>query len=280
MRLTVSSYSFEAIPLEGALAVVQSMGFKGTDIGGFHNRGKASLEPDQVAQNPQHYADYLKKLLDKYELHAFDYFVQFGSSPEERALTDPNPSVQQQNYQSIEGIAQFCKMLAIPTITVLPGLDDPSRPLEQNLELSGQGLKRYVEICGEYGVTVCYEPHMGSVADTPELALNLVERAHGIKIALDYSHFVLQYIPVERIHPLLPHAGHIHIRSARPGKLQTRWVEGTIDFVDIINRLKAQKYEHCLSIEYVCQDWFDGFQIDTLSETMVAKAALEAYIPV
>lgn len=88
MRLTVSSYSFEAIPLEGAIAIVRAMGFKVTDIGGFHSRGRASLEPDAVGENPQHYADYLKKLLDRYELHTFDYFVQFGSSPDERAITD------------------------------------------------------------------------------------------------------------------------------------------------------------------------------------------------
>ncbi|MEO8606485.1 MAG: sugar phosphate isomerase/epimerase [Chloroflexota bacterium] len=280
MRLTVTSYSFEAIPLEGALAVVKSMGFKGTDIAGFHNRGKASLEPDAVGQNPQHYADYLKRLMDTYELLVFDYFVQFGSSTDERALTDPNPAVVEQNIQSIKGIAQFCKTLAIPSVTVLPGVDDPSRTLEQNLELAGKGLKRYVEICGEYGVTVCFEPHMGSVVAKPELALNLIERAPGVKLALDYTHFVLQYIPLERIHPLLPHAGNFHIRPARPGKLQTRWIENTIDYFDIINRLKALKYEHCMAIEYVCQDWYDGFQLDTLSETMIAKAALEPHVPV
>jgi sugar phosphate isomerase/epimerase len=280
MRLTVSSYSFEAIPLEGALGIVKAMGFKGTDIGGFHSRGKASLEPDAVGEHPQNYADYLKRLLDQYELHAFDYFVQFGRSPDERALTDPDPAVAEKNFKSIAGIAQFCKTLGIPGITVLPGVDDSVRPLEQNLELAGKGLKRYVEICGEYGVQVSFEPHMGSVTQTPELALNLAERAPGVKMAVDYSHFVLQYIPIERIHPLLEHAGHIHIRSARPGKLQTRWVEGEIDFVDIINRLKVLKYEHCLSIEYVCQDWFDGFLVDTLHETVVAKAALEAHVPV
>jgi len=280
MRLTVSSYSFEAIPLEGALAVVQAMGFKGTDIGGFHKRGRASLEPDAVGANPQEYADHLKRLLDKYELYAFDYFVQFGSSPDERALTDPDRAMLEQNYQSIDGIGRFCKLVGIPTVTVLPGVDVPSQPQEHNLDLAGKGLKHYVEICGTYGVTVCFEPHMGSVAHTPELALNVVERAPGVKLAVDYSHFVLQSIPVERIHPLLAHAGHFHIRPARPGKLQTRWVEGTIDFLDIIQRLKGLAYEHCLSIEYVCQEWFDANQLDTLSETMVAKAALEGYVPV
>ncbi|MBX3085109.1 MAG: sugar phosphate isomerase/epimerase [Anaerolineae bacterium] len=280
MRLTVSSYSFEAIPLDGALAVVKSMGFNETDIGGFHQRGRASLEPEEVAAQPQKMADDLRRLLDKHQLRACDYFVQFGTSPGHRALTDLDPAVPAKNIKTMEGIAKFVKALGLHNVTVLPGVDEPSRPLEQNLDLAGAGLKRYVEICGEQGAQVSFEPHMGSVADTPELALAIVERAPGVKFAVDYSHFVLQYIPVERIHKLLPHAGHVHIRPARPGKLQTRWAENQIDFVDMIKRLQALNYQGCASIEYVCSDWFDVNQVDTLNETMVTKEALLPYISV
>ena len=280
MRLTVSSYSFEAIPLDGALAVVKAMGFKETDIGGFHQRGRASLEPEDVAAQPQKWADELRRLLDKHELRACDYFVQFGTSPSHRALTDLDPSVPARNIKAMEGIVQFCKLLEIHNITVLPGVDEPSRPLEQNLDLAAAGLKRYVEIAGAQRVQISFEPHMGSVADTPELALKIVERAPGVKLAVDYSHYVLQYIAVERIQTLLPHAGHVHIRPARPGKLQTRWAENQIDFVDMLKRLETLNYQGCTSIEFVCSDWFDVNQVDTLTETMAAKEALLPYISV
>jgi sugar phosphate isomerase/epimerase len=280
MRLTVSSYSFEAIPLEGALAVVKSMGFRETDIGGFHQRGRASLEPDQVGAHPERYADDLRRLLDKYELKAGDYFAQFGTSPAHRALTDPDPDVPRRNVESMRGIARFCQRVGIPNVTVLPGVDDPSRTLEHNLDLAGTGLKRYVEVCGEHGVQVSFEPHMGSVTLTPELALQVVARAPGVKLTVDYTHFMLQYLPMERAHALLPHTGHFHIRAARPGKLQTRWAENQIDYADIISRLRALGYDRCLSIEFVCADWYDVNQVDTLYETMAAKDALLPLVPV
>src|SRR5262249_8677630 len=125
-----------------------------------------------------------------------------------------------------------------------------------------------------------FEPHVGSVSCTPELALSLIERSPQTKIALDYSHFVLQYIPVERIHPLISYAAHFHIRPARPGRLQTRWDDGSIDFVDLIRRLENAGYRDYLSIEYVSADWYDMNQLDTISETVTTKLALEAYFDV
>lgn len=278
MRLTVSNYSFEAIPLEGTLAIARSMGFKGVDIGGFHARGKASLEPEQVAASPQQAADDLKRLLDKYELDAVDYFPQFGRSPAEQALTDLDPRVPEHNIKLIEGLAKFCKLAGIPGMTVLPGIDEPSRSLEQNLDLAARGLQRYAEVAGEHDVAIRFEAHMGAVADTPERALAVLERAPAVSVTLDYAHFVLQYIGMERAHKLIPRTGHVHIRPARPGKLQTRYAENTIDFVDVIQRLRAVGYRHSLSVEFVCSEWYDANAVDTLSETMIVKEALQSHL--
>src|SRR5258706_2431152 len=177
MRLTVSTHSFEALTLEGTLAVAKSMGFKGVDIAGFHNRGRCSYEPDEVGANPQKFADDLKRLLDKYELDPVDFFPQFGSSASERAMNDPDPTVREQNLKSIRGIARFCKLAGIPRVTVLPRVDNPDRSLEQNLEASIKGMQRLVAAFSEQGVMLRFQPHMGSVTDTPALALALVDGA-------------------------------------------------------------------------------------------------------
>jgi hypothetical protein len=89
----------------------------------------------------------------------------------------------------------------------------------------------------------------------------------------------LQYIPDERIHPLLAHTDHFHIRPARPGKLQSRLDENTIDFVDIVNRLKALNYQRCLSVEFVCMTWYDCNQVDCLTETIFVKDLLQDHVP-
>ncbi len=278
MRLTVSSYSFEVIPLEGTLAIAQAMGFKAVDIAGFHARGRASYEPDEVGANPQKYADDLNELLGKYELEALDFFPQFGANPDERSLNDPDPAARQKNTEAFRGIARFCKLVGMRSVTVLPGVDHQGRSREQNLDLSGEMLQLCAHIAGEEGVLLCFEPHMGSVCPTPELTLSLLDRTPQAKVTLDYAHFLLQYIPAERIHALIPYTGHFHVRQARPGKLQTRFVEGTLDFVEIARRLEAAGYDGGLSLEYVCSDWYDLNQIDTLHETMVTKEALEPYV--
>jgi len=280
MRLTVSNYTFEAIPLEGTFAICHSMGFTGVVVSAFKDRGNGGYDPDAVAANPQKYADHLKALLDKYELECVDFFPQLSPNFYDRALNHPDATIRAQNIEVFRGLAQFCKLMKIPGVTVLPGAPFMEFTQEQNLDLSGQMLQQCADIAGQNGVHLYFEPHAESVCDKPELALALVERAPGAKFALDYSHFVVQNIAIERIHPLLPYAGTFHIRQTRRGKIQSRYKDGIIDFVDIIQRFQAIGYDGCLTIEYICADWYGGNEMDTISETMTTKAALEPYVSV
>lgn len=281
MRLTVSGHSFEALPLEGVMAVAKHLGFKGVDISGFHARGRCSIEPEDILQNPQVQADRVLALSEKYELDIVDFFPQFGASPDKHSLNDPDPSIRHKNAELIKACAEFCQLVGIPGMTILPGVDHTQRSLADNLEVSGQELQKATAICREYGIKLRFEPHVGSVTSTPERVVELIDRyAPMAKVTTDYSHFVLQYIPEERIHALLPYTDHVHIRPARPGKLQVRHEENTIDWVEIINRLKALGYASTLSVEYVCNPWYDLNRLDTLQETWVTKTALEPYIGV
>jgi sugar phosphate isomerase/epimerase len=268
MRLTASAYSFEVLPLEACLSIVKHMGFKSVDLSGFHARGRASVEPEAVTADPVGQADQMRALLERYELHCSDFFPQFGISPDQHSLNDPNPAIREKNHALIRGCAQFCKLLGIPGMTILPGVDHLSRSHEENLQVSGAELKRAAEIAGEYGVEIRFEP-----------AIRLVQEfAPAAKIVLDCSHFVLQYISFERIYACIPYTGHVHIRPAREGKLQTRYAENTIPWIDVINRFKAANYHGALSLEYVCSSQFDLDRCDTLYETWVTKEALLPYI--
>jgi sugar phosphate isomerase/epimerase len=279
MRLTVSGHSFEVMPLEGVLAIARHMGFKGVDISGFHARGNIGFEPEDILADTQGQADRLNKALELYELDCVDFFPQFGASPDQHSLNDLDTTVQKHTLKLIEACAKFCQLTNTPGMTILPGVDYPARVHEENLKISGENLKRATEIAGEHGVEVRFEPHVGSVTHTPELAVRLVEDfAPAAKITLDYSHFVQQYIPEERIHSLIPHTGHVHIRPAAPGQLQTAHADGTIDWFDVIDRLKGADYAACLSVEYVYQDWYGMMNVDTLVETINTKNALQTAV--
>ena len=279
MRLTACAYSYEVLPLEACLSIVKHMGFKSVVLSGFHARGRASIEPEAIAADPQGQADQVKALLDRYELYCSDFFPQFGASPDQHSLNDPDPDIREKNHTLIRGIGQFCKLLGVHSMTILPGVDHLGRSHEENLKVSGAELQRATEIAGEYGVEIRFEPHMGSIAPTPELGIRLVkEFAPNAKISLDFSHFVLQYISLERIYACIPYTGHVHIRPARDGKLQTRYAENTIPWAEVINRLKAANFQGVLSLEYICSTWFDLDRCDTLFETWTTKEALLPYI--
>lgn len=280
MRLTLSNHSFEYLDLEGTLALARAMGFRGVDIAGFHDRGRCSLEPDEVGADPQGHADRLNRLLDQYKLEAVDFFPQFGASLDERSFNSPDPAVRQQNSASFKGIILFCEEIGIPGFTISPGMHHPGRPFEENLETTAAAMNELTDMAGERDITVRFEPHIQSVVDTPERTLALLERTPKATITLDYSHFVMQYIPDERIHPLLAHTDHFHIRAARPGKLQSRLDENTIDFVDIARRLRRLDYRRCLSIEFVYMTWYDCNQVDCLTETIFTKDLMQEHVPI
>ncbi len=274
IRLVISSYSFEALPFDGTLAVCQAMGMKGVDISAFHGRGNGGYEPDEIGANPQKWAADVKGRLDKYGLDAVDFFPQFATSFDIRSMNDPDPAVVAPNLQSFRGIVEFAKTVGFRGITILPGIDHDGRTKEQNLDASAATLRELVKIAHDSGIHLMFEAHMGSLTNTPELAIALIERTPGLKVTLAYSHFLLQYIPVERIDKLIPYTGHFHIRQSRPGRLQTRFKDGILDFVDLAHKLEAVGYDGAMSLEYVCGDWYDMNNMDVLSESVATRNAL------
>jgi hypothetical protein len=93
MKLAVGNYSFEVLPLEATLMVCTSLGVENITDAGFHDRGRCSFEPGDVAANPQKQADILLPLLEKYQLSVMDYFTQFGATPALHSLNDMDERV-------------------------------------------------------------------------------------------------------------------------------------------------------------------------------------------
>ncbi|GAB4520649.1 MAG: hypothetical protein OHK0046_31180 [Anaerolineae bacterium] len=276
MRLTVTAHSFEHLPLDGALSLVHHLGFRGVDMSGFHARGRLGFEPQDILTDTPGQAERLNQALEKYGLECVDFFPQFGTAPELQSINDPDPDIRAQTLDFIRACAEFCQRTHTTGMTILPGVVHEGRTFEENFQLAGEMLNRASEITADYGVQLRFEPHMGSLLSTPELTIRLIDTyAPNVRVTLDYAHFLLQYVPVERIHALLPYAGHFHLRPARPGKLQTRHIEGTLDWDDILTRLKATGYNGAVSIEYVCMAWYDCNQLDTITETLTTKEALE-----
>ena len=62
--------------------------------------------------------------------------------------------------------------------------------------------------------------------------------ATGVRLALDYAHFACLGYRQEEVDPLAPHAAHVHLRQARPGVLQAKIGQGTLNFPAMFGTLR------------------------------------------
>jgi sugar phosphate isomerase/epimerase len=278
MKLGITTWSFESLPLADVLSLSVSLGFNRVDIAGFHQRGRCSFNPHHVGADPSTHAKQLNELKARYGVEVADYFPQFGASLDQYSLNDPDPEVRGYLRKMLQGTVEFCQLAGIPGISLSPGVHHLNRSVEQNLETSAEEFAFLARMAENSGVTIRVEPHMHAIADTPERTQYILNKAPATRVTLDYAHFLLQYISFERIHQLLPFTDHVHVRQARMGKMQTRTAEGTIDYPDIISRLAALNFKGTFALEYVHMDWFDCNQVDCLNETLNTKAIIEPLI--
>ncbi len=68
--------------------------------------------------------------------------------------------------------------------------------------------------------------------------------------------------------------GHFHARQGALGLLQAPDGEGTIDFADIVRRLREAGYDGYLCVEYTWQDWRGCNRLDVLSESVILRDRL------
>jgi sugar phosphate isomerase/epimerase len=269
LRLSCADSTFPRLSHEGSLGVIKDLGFPAVDVCSF--TGYPHTPPETVLADPDAAADAVMARLNRFELAVSDVFMIVGNSFEEYAQNHPDQAVRDEALGQFERFIAFARRLGAPGLTILPG------PIfdEASLELSASELNRRAQIAGEAGLRLAFEPHYGSVAETPARALDLIERTPDVGFALDYSHFVYQGIPVADVDPLLERTHHFHVRQAAPGVIQARTHEGVVDFPRIRDALLAMGYDGYFALEYQWEDgWLDFSRVDCIAETADTRAAL------
>jgi sugar phosphate isomerase/epimerase len=273
MELTCTSFSFPLLPFETSLRQIALLEIPNVDLGA-HADGP-HLKPDRIEANPLREADLVTRAVDAAGIGVADLFPTFGEGFRDRPVNTPDPTIRAANRRRFEGFVEFCRRAECPGITLLPGVVLPELGEERSFELSREALTVLVEIGRSAGLRVSIEAHLESVVEEPERALALVEAVPGLQLTLDYSHFIAAGIPVERVHPLLPHAGHFHARQAAPGHLQRPRRLGTIDFADIMRRLSELSYPGAICVEYTWQEWRGCNTEDVVSESVLLRDELK-----
>lgn len=173
---------------------------------------------------------------------------------------------------------EFCHEAGILSVTILPGIVHPGQAVADTGALAVDVFHEFLALACEAGVALVTEAHIGCVFESPRSALSLLERVPGLGIVLDYAHFLCQGYVQAEADPLCAYAGHVHLRQAKPGLLQTRLEDGTINFPLVLDRLRQAEYDRYLCIEYVHTPYGGANNVDVLTETVKMRDSLNAYL--
>lgn len=269
MKFSISSWSFTHLTLAEAGAVAKALGSDGIDLGYFFG---PALDKDRVVSEPEVYGAEIAASLP---LPVANLFHLFGDDLQDRNLAGP---VHPQNLTDLKAAIAFAKAAGAPSIFILPGMINPGQSRSQALKACAEALKPMVEAGQVAGVDVLIEPHCGSILNSPGITRDLVAMVPGLNIVLDPSHFVAMGYRQAEIDPLSDIAGHVHLRQARPGVIQTKMEEGVIDFAGFLGALRDAGYDGWLTSEYEHEAGTPSQYDDVLSETVKMRNCVRDWI--
>ena len=261
MKLAGAAWAYVGASLPESAAILQALGVQAMDLIAAPG---ALLDSREIERDPQGQA----RRVTEAGLPLSNLLYVFGDGFDDRPLNSVDDTVRAANLDTFKRVLQFCTAASIPSVLVLPGVDQMGISHEEAMELSAAAMNELAALAAAENVLLLFEPHVESVLESPFDTLAFLQRNPALKIVLDYSHFVAQgYQPID-VDPLVPYAVHVHLRQACRGKLQARWDDGVIDFPAVVELFKRAGYSGYLTLEYEHDPWMDCDQVDVMTETI------------
>jgi sugar phosphate isomerase/epimerase len=260
--LSLCTWGMGSLSREEAAAVALALDFDGVDVGSIGFVGAAKK---RFVEAPLEIAAELRDL----PLPVANFFYFFGGDVRvDRNLADP--ASHPDNEADLVEVLRLCEAAAIPSLTLSPGIFNPGQSSAEALAASAEFLRRAVGLGAGRGIALMVEPGVQTIAETPAAVAGLLEMVPGLGLVLDYSHFVCLGHRQEEIDILLPRADHIHLRQARPGRLQERLASfsGTINFALLFARLRECGYAGWCATEL--GEHLEA-RVDVLAETVALR---------
>jgi sugar phosphate isomerase/epimerase len=275
VKLACADDTFRLLrPHRAALELVAALGVEGVDL--FLAGNRSSIRPEDVRDDVAGTAERISADLHATGLAPSDVFVIPWSDLETMAPNHPDAAERERSRGLFRDMLELAARLGAPGLTILPGIHWPRESHADSFGRAAEELAWRSEQARREGLRFSVEPHVGSVAETPALAVALVEAAPGLEVTLDYSHFVRQGLQEEAADVLAHHARHVHVRGGTPERIQASIRENTIDFERMLGVLEDAGYEGYLTLEYVWLQWERCNECDNLSETILLRDRLRA----
>jgi sugar phosphate isomerase/epimerase len=266
--LACADFAFPLLTHEHALDLIAMLGFEGVDIGLFE--GRSHLHPSREFNGPTPGASLGRKVGDR-GLKVADVFLQMDADFNLYAVNHPEAARREKARDWFLRTLEYAAACECPHVTALPGVLFGDEAEEESLGRCRDELAWRVERSKAAGIVFGVEAHVGSIAPTPQQALELIDAVPGLTLTLDYTHFTRDGISDSAIEPLMAHASHFHARGAREGRLQCSFQENVIDYGRVLEAMCAAEYSGYVGVEYVWIDWEHCNEVDNLSETILYR---------
>jgi sugar phosphate isomerase/epimerase len=277
MQLSCTSGSFSSLSFEQAAIIIGLLDLDRVDVDCYTG---GQVPAETVLADPRAAAARIMRAIEPAGIGVSQIFFTFGRDFFDRGANSADHDVRRTNEELVLAMAQCALLCGARGLTTLPGVVWPELGPERSLALAVSALRDLVAVAGEVGLPLQVEPHLDSVIDTPERARTLADQVPGLRLTLDYAHFLVQGYHSADVHELLPFAGHLHARHAAAGHLQTPARRSELDFADIGRRLLQAGYEGDVCLEFVpFRDWGGIEEVDVISQTAQLRDILRAVSP-
>jgi sugar phosphate isomerase/epimerase len=274
MRLSCADYTWPLLPHSAVLDLIRAIGCDAVDLGFMTNQ--SHLWPERMHGRVAAAAGGVRERVESRGLVVADVFAIPYTDFETMSANNPDAGQQARSLDYFADAVVFTATVGAPGLTTLPGVLFAGDTFEQALSRAAEGLCRRLEIAAAAGLALSVEPHTGSLIDTPDKTLQLLDKVPGLSITLDYAHYVYGGVEQSDIDPMLRHARHLQCRPGRPGELQVAVSEDSIDWRAVVHALKGQGYDGYLALEYTWQEWMGCNRVDTVGESILLRDVLRS----
>lgn len=265
MQFSCHTWAFNDLTLVEALGTIARLGFRYVDIGtGPH------LNVSRVAQSAsrQKLIDEILTDLKLFNLKVADLYLMLPR------ISADDEKKREAEITIFKAMMPVAKAINTPGITVSPGLIHPADD-EDAFQRTLDSLKQMVAEAEANEMPISVEPHLDSMAQTPEQVMKILDEIKGLDITLDWAHMVCQNVKDKDIATLLPRTRHVQIRQSARSQLQVPYKSGRIKPEAVIQMLREADYRGNISIEYMQTVGWHGMKaVNPIVECTTMRDAL------
>ena len=244
MQLGFSTWGMPNVPIDAIVRHLSGLGFDGVELTvlSHHTTALEKLENDERRR--------IAKLLK-------DHNLRLPAIAGHVSLMDEDSDSHAANLERL----QRTMVLALdwassdgpPVIDTTAG--GVPEDWESKLGLLVERIQEAAAYGEKKGVTLAIEPHVGSIIDTPDRMLEVINRVDSAAVGVnfDISHFNVMGIGIEEsVSAMAPHARHTHVKDERGTAPDFEFLipgEGEFDYVTYLKAMQRHGYTGFITAE-------------------------------